>query len=152
MKANANNFKIFRLIHIVLVIGMTLFAIASLLIVRSRSQALVSEDVDRNLQVVVVLLSLLALYFGFKTFKSRILKMREANDTASSRITAYRSACILWWLLIETPGIISFACFIITGNYAFFALGIFHLMILIMFTPRKENIILLLNLHNGDLL
>jgi hypothetical protein len=151
MKANTGNFRIFRLIHLTLVVGMSLFAIASLLIVRRSLQPLVTVDVDRNLQIVVVIVSLLALFFGFRTFKNRILKTREANETAEKRISGYRSSCILWWLLIETPGIISFASFIITGNYAFFALGIFHLMILIMFTPRKENIILLLNLQSGEL-
>lgn len=151
MATSTNHFRNFRLIHLALSLGLSLFAIACFVLVRWRTEPFADIEVDRGLQIVVVTVALLALFFGFRFFKNQILKIRDSNKVAQKRITDYRTACIVWWLLIETPGIFAFACFVITGNYAFFALGIFHLMILIMFTPRRDNILLLLNLQSGDL-
>ena len=143
-------FKTFRIIHVAQLVGMSVFAIATMIIVRMNLTTPVLADVDRSLQVVVVVLSVLMLFIGFRIFKSRIMKIRESKVDGAMRFTQYRSACILWWALIEAPGLLALACFIITANYAFFALGIFHLMVLIMFTPRRENIILLLDLEHDD--
>jgi membrane-associated HD superfamily phosphohydrolase len=151
MKARTNFFQVFRLIHMAQVLGVTIFGIAAIVIVRKRLQAPVDTSVDRTLQVIVVVISGLMLFFGFKLFKNRILQIRESRDVVQKRIDDYRGACILWWIMTTVPALLSFACFILTANYAFFALGIFHLMILIMFSPRRDNIILLLNVSNQEL-
>ncbi|HTE23049.1 hypothetical protein [Flavitalea sp.] len=151
MKTRTNFFQVFRLIHLAQVLVVTIFGIATLIIVRKELQEPVESSVDRALQVIVVVFSGLMLFFGFKLFKNRILKIRESRINAEKRIADYRTACMVWWVMIEVPALISFACFMITGNYAFFALGIFHLMILIMFAPRKDNIILLLNVSSQEL-
>ena len=151
MKTKNNFFQVFRLLHLAQVSGVTIFGIASLIIVRKALQEPVESSVDRTLQVIVVVFAGLMLFFGFKFFKNKVLKIRESGISAEKRITDYRTACIVWWVMIELPALISFACFMITANYAFFALGIFHLMILIMFAPRKDNIILLLNISNQEL-
>ncbi|MHA4843114.1 hypothetical protein ACX0G7_03065 [Flavitalea antarctica] len=151
MKTRTNFFKLFRLIHMAQVLGVTLFGIASLLMVRKELQEPVESSVDRTLQVVVVLVAGVTLFFGFRLFKNSVLKIRASSDGVNKRINFYRSACVLWWVMIELPALLSFTCFIFTSNYAFFALGVFHLMILIMFAPRKENIILLLNVNNQEL-
>ena len=62
----------------------------------------------------------------------------------------YRTACILWWAMIEGPGIAAGIGFILTGNYAFFALAIFHLLIMLVFSPRKSNITMFLNLSSDE--
>ncbi|RYY16174.1 MAG: hypothetical protein EOO04_27410 [Chitinophagaceae bacterium] len=151
MKKTANFFPAFRLIHLAQVLGLTLFAIATVIIVRKELQEPVDSSVDRTLQVVVVVFAGLMLFFGFKLFKKRIFRIRESNHIAADKIISYRTACIIWWAMIEAPAFLSFTCFMLTGNYAFFALGIFHLMILIMFAPRKDNIILLLNVSSEEL-
>jgi putative copper export protein len=151
MKARTNFFQLFRLIHLAQVLGVTIFGVASVLIVRKELQEPVESSVDRTLQVIVVLFAGLMLFFGFKIFKNNVLKIRASHDAVQKRINAYRRACILWWVMTEVPALLSFACFVITSNYAFFALGVFHLMILIMFSPRKENIVLLLNVNNQEL-
>jgi hypothetical protein len=62
----------------------------------------------------------------------------------------YRTACIMWWAMIEAPGIVAGIGFILSGNYAFFALAIFHLLTMLVFAPRKANIILFLNLSSDE--
>ena len=151
MKTRTNFFQLFRLIHLAQVLGITVFGIAALIIVRKEIQEPVETSINRTLQVIVVVFAGLMLFFGFKLFKNKVLKIRESRINVEKRIADYRTACIIWWVMIEVPALISFACFVITHNYAFFALGIFHLMILIMFAPRKDNIILLLNVSNQEL-
>jgi hypothetical protein len=62
----------------------------------------------------------------------------------------YRAACIMWWAMIEAPGIVAGIAFIISGNFAFFALAIFHLLAMLVFAPQKANIVLFLNLNNDE--
>jgi len=147
----AKNFRLFNIIHLAQVLAMACFAIVSVVVVQMQLIEPVTSSLDRLLQLIAVLISVVMLFVGFRLFKSRIMKIREKTVDGPGRLANYRSACIIWWALIEGPGLLSFTCFMLTGNYAFFALGIFHLMILIMFTPKRDNIILLLDLSNKDL-
>ena len=52
---------------------------------------------------------------------------------------------------IEGPGFFATAGYFITGNGAFFALALFHLAILAVFMPRRENFKLLLNLSDTEM-
>ncbi len=52
--------------------------------------------------------------------------------------------------MIEAPGIVAGIGFIISGNFSFFALAVFHLMAMLVFAPRKANIVLFLNLNSDE--
>ncbi|MFT3826017.1 MAG: hypothetical protein QM731_19000 [Chitinophagaceae bacterium] len=110
-----------------------------------------SESLDRTLQVVLMIISLGMVISGFNLFRKKIMQIRGSVDTDGvSRMKQYRTACIIWWAMIEVPGMFAAIGFLITGNYAFLALALFHLAILAVFMPRKQNIILLLNLTETD--
>jgi hypothetical protein len=151
MAAPANVFKIFRIIHIAQMLSLALFAALALVIENMDVVVPVEDPVNRTLQIIVVILSVGLLFLGFRVFRNKILAIRAGGAAPSVRLAAYKAACILWWAMIEGPGLVAFACFIITANYAFFALGVFHLMLLIMFAPRRDNIILLLGFTSHEL-
>jgi hypothetical protein len=111
----------------------------------------VALSVDRILQVVVIIFSVALLFAGFRYFKNAIMKIRGFKHDAEKRIADYRSACIIWWAMIDAPALLALVCFLITGNYAFFAVAFCHLIVLIIFMPKRENIILLLNLSSQEL-
>jgi hypothetical protein len=144
-------FKAFRFLHLAMVAGLVLFGIVSVFVVRDQGADRVSEDIDRILQLAAVVFSIVILFFGFRSFKARLLKLHRDKGDPQQRVANYRAASITWWSMIEVPGLLALAGFIITGNYAFFALGLFHLMLLLMFTPRWDNIALLLSLSQEDL-
>ena len=52
--------------------------------------------------------------------------------------------------MIEAPGIFAIVGYILTHNLAFFFLGLLHIVILFIFMPRRDNIILLLNLNSEE--
>ena len=62
----------------------------------------------------------------------------------------YQTACIIWWAMTEGPGILATVGYLLTSNFAFIALAIFHIVILGAFMPRKQNIIVLLNLNGTE--
>jgi hypothetical protein len=145
-----NAFTTLRTIHIALLAGMIAFAIVSLILVNTGFAAVVDDSTQRILQVVCILLSALALFAGFKFFKKKIFVARNSMDAGEKRMELYRAACILWWAMIEGPGIFAGIAFVLSGNYAFFALAVFHMLVLLTFAPRKSNIILFLNLSNDE--
>lgn len=149
MQHQPNAFSVLKILHIGLLVGMAMFDIVSLIIVMQGAPVIADEPMQRNLQVGCVLLSAVLLIAGFKIFKKRIMAARNSTEPGEKRMEMYRAACIMWWAMIEAPGIVAGIGFIISGNYAFFALAIFHLMAMLVFAPQKANITLFLNL-NGD--
>ena len=150
MQHQSNAFSVIKIVHIGLLVGMAMFDIVSLIIVLQGIPVIADESIQRNLQVGCVLLSALLLIGGFRIFKKRIFAARNSPEAGEKRMEMYRAACIMWWAMIEGPGIVAGSGFIISGNFAFFALAIFHLLAMLVFAPRKANIILFLNLNSNE--
>jgi hypothetical protein len=147
----SNAFNQLRIIHVAVLISMVMFNVVALVLMLEGLTDFVDESFQRTLQAVCVLLSALFIIFGFKVFKKKILAARNSLGSGEKRMELYRAACIMWWAMIEAPGIIAGVGFILSGNYAFFVLAIVHLLILLAFTPRKANIILFLNLRSEEI-
>ena len=140
-------FQNLKLIHTAILCGLAFFAIISLVIPRSLDS---DKTLEQTLQAIAAGISLLSLLAGFNIFKKQLLTARNNGGSAETRMAIYRSACITWWALIDGPGIFSIIGFILTGNYVFLALALFHIGLLAIFMPRKGNIILLLNLTSQE--
>ena len=139
-----NAFKNLQIIHVALLIGMSVFVLISLYVHMN------NREVERPLQVACVISSLISIVAGFNIFKRKIIIARNSPVPGTKRMEMYRSTCIIWWAMIEWPGLLATTSYILTGNYAFFALAIFHIMILLVFMPRKDNIVVLLNLTSNE--
>ncbi|OQP68070.1 hypothetical protein [Niastella populi] len=150
MQHQTNAFSVLKIVHIGLLVSMAMFDIVSLIIVLEGIPVIADESLQRSLQVGCVMLSALLLIGGFRIFKKRIFTARNSAEAGEKRMEMYRSACIMWWAMIEVPGIVAGIAFIITGNFAFFALAVFHLLAMLVFAPRKANIILFLNLNSNE--
>ena len=146
----SNAFNQLRIIHVAVLISMVMFNVVALVLMLEGLTDFVDESFQRTLQAVCVLLSALFIIFGFKVFKKKILAARNSLEPGEKRMELYRAACIMWWAMIEAPGIIAGIAFIISGNFAFFALAIFHLLTMLVFAPQKKNIIMFLNLNGNE--
>ena len=151
MQQKGDDFRALKIVHLALLGSLTLFTII-VLGVRFTGPKEMDQDkqLEQVLQVVTVVLSLGSLLFGYNIFKKKIAEARNSPGPAEKRMELYRAACIMWWAMIEGPGLLSIIGFFLTGNFAFFALALFHSGLLAMFMPRKENIILLLNLTSDE--
>jgi hypothetical protein len=139
-----NAFKTLQVIHVALLMGMSVFVLISLYVHMN------NREMERSLQVGCVIASLISIVAGFNIFKRKIMLARHSDGPGVERMNKYRSACIIWWAMIEWPGLLTTTSFILTGNYAFFALAVFHIIILLVFMPRKDNIVVLLNLTSKE--
>lgn len=144
-------FSALKLLHTSLFIGMIVFAgITTFLVTSGRYSPRVDEDTDRILQAIAVSITAVVLIIGYRIFKRRLTALSSSAQEAGEKLQQYRKAAIIWWAMIEFPGFAAMICFLLSGNYAFLALAGFHIMLLGLFSPRKENIALLLKLHGND--
>lgn len=140
-----------RLLHTALVFGIVLFVSVIFFIVFKRSGSLVDISLDRILQVIAVLFTGASLFIGFRLFNNKILELRRSILPVRAKLEAYRTACIIWWAMIEGPALFAAVGYYLTGNAAFFALALFHIAILVVFMPRRDNFKLLLNLKDTEM-
>lgn len=145
-----NAFKALKFVHVGLLIGMSIFALVALAVRRQGLIDLEDESLERILQVICVIISLISVVAGFNIFKRKIILARLNTESGIKRMDRYRTACIIWWAMIEWPGMVALVGYLVTGNLAFFALAIFHILILLVFMPRKDNIVVLLQLTSSD--
>ena len=145
-----NAFKGLKVLHTALLIGMVIFNIVAIVLVQRNIVPAADESFQRIFQVVCILVSGTMLIAGFNLFKKKMLAARNDTGPGEQRMDLYRASCILWWAMIEGPGLLATIGYILTHNYAFFALGVFHLSCLFVFSPRKANIVVLLNLSSEE--
>lgn len=143
-------FKALKILHLAIAAGLVLFTAIVLLLFQTGQLKALDPSLERTLQVVAVVVSVGMLVVGFNLFKRKMLEARNSSEAGETRMSLYRTACIVWWAMIEGPGMLAVICFIITGNYAFIALAGFHVLLLFLFMPRKDNIIVLLNLNSQE--
>ena len=144
--ANPPLFRILKVLHTALTIGMLAFAGISFLIVKNGILTdVLDPSLDRILQVIAISLSGLLILFGFRLFNKRVMTIRNSELSAVEKMNQYRAACITWWAMIEGPGLFAFVCFLLVPNYAFLVLGCFHIAILALFMPKWSTLPLLLN-------
>jgi hypothetical protein len=146
-----NSFKALKIVHTTLCIGLALFVMVSYVLV---SQKVVAIEKDATMEMVfqgiAAVISIGCLLSGFSLFKKQAIAARNA-EPGEVRFEMYRGACIMWWALLEAPGIFSVIAYLKTGNIVFIFLTIFHLSVLLIFKPRKDNIVVLLNLTSQDI-
>lgn len=150
LEPKENIFRNLKILHLSLLAGIIFFTVASVFIANKMSNVF-DESLNRTLQVIAVLFSMLCLIIGFNRFRKKITELRHINEIAEERIIRYRAACVVWWAMIESPGLFAVTGFILTRNYAFLFLAIFHIIILAVFMPRKDNIVVLLNISSDEL-
>ncbi len=132
-------------------LSLSVLSLVAVLLLEGQITARVNVDIDRLLQGIAVVISLVTVFAGFQSFKKRILAVRRSGDAVSLRLKQYRNACVGWWLTLFLPALIYLAFFVATANYAFLVLAIFNCGTIFLFRPRKENVLLLLNLTEEDI-
>ncbi|NML19852.1 hypothetical protein HHL16_03155 [Pseudoflavitalea sp. G-6-1-2] len=151
MENNSAIFKKLKQQHTILLL-LLFFVLAGGIAYVSMAGAVSSNaELNRILQVVAVVDTIAGLVLGFNLFKKKLMQARNSDGSEALRLGMYHSACLLWWVMIFSPGLAAAVFFAITGDYSFVALAFVHLLILLAFMPRKDNIAVLLRLSAGSL-
>jgi hypothetical protein len=148
---HTSQFKALKVTHTVLLAGLAIFLIIAYVLI---SQGLYPYEKDKTtemvFQAVAALISIGSLLVGFQMYKKRLVAARNDAGSGEARFLIYRGACIMWWAFLEAPALFAAIAYLKTGNLVFIILALFHLGLLAVFMPRKENIVLLLNLTTED--
>ena len=139
MVTKGSQIKALQIVHRALLLGVLLFGIISIYIRHLRKLQGVSSSTDKILQVAVLLVAALAIWIGFSIFNKRISNM-AFGLSVQEKMKVYLAAALTRWALIEAPAFFAMVGFLITGNFAFFALGLTILLVLGMVGPSKINI------------
>ncbi len=131
--------------------GLIIASALAIVLVASNIPGKANEDINRFLQGVAVLISVVTFFIGLQTFKKRVLMLRKSTEAVPLRLAQYRKACFNWWLILFVPGILYIVFFVATGNYAFLVLALFNCVAILLFRQRKENVQILLNLSEKQL-
>lgn len=143
-------FRGLKIIHLAITACLTGFAIIIFILVKTGKLHVANPSLERVFQLAAIILSVSMFLIGFNLFKRKIMEARNSSGDGEARFQLYRSACIVWWAMLEGPGLFAVIGFMLTGNYAFLALAIVHVLALLVFMPRKDNIAVLLNLSSQD--
>ena len=131
-------------------IGILFFSGLAFFVTRDSPFVPSGTDLNRTLQGIAALLSVGALVFGYRTFNKKLSAIRSSTTNGMLKMAEYRKAIIGWWAFIEGPALFAIISFMLVGNFAFLALAGFHFLLMVLFAPRKDNIILLLNLSSEE--
>ncbi len=105
---------------------------------------------DRLLQVVAVVYCFAAVLVGLQLFRKKLEFLRTSDLSAREKLERFKSASILQWGLIESAGIFSTLCYLLTGNWAFLALAFTLLIIFAGLNPFKHKVMIQLRLSEQE--
>ena len=151
MKKNNSSFAAFTRLHSTILLAQLVFTIITLFLAGTERLSVAGEDFSRILQVLAIVLSSASIFIGFSLFKKTVLRIRSQSSPGVQKMAQYRSACMRWWTLLVAPGFFAALCYVLTNNFSFVILSCMHIVILFLFRPRKDNIVLLLSLKPNDI-
>ena len=98
---NTGIFKSLQTVHRAMLLGNILFAAVALYLNYSGNFTPALQQHDQFLQVVAIVLSLAGFFIGNALFKKRIFQLRTSGGDMYNKLSAYRSVCLLQWVLLE---------------------------------------------------
>ncbi len=149
---NATIFKSLSLIHKAMLVGQIVFTVVMFVLVYRKELSPIFSEHEKTIQIVALVFSALAIFIGNSLFKKKLALMNGYNTTdAKTKLTQYRSACLMQWALLEAGCLINGVGLLLTSNYAFLALVVVLLLYFAMLIPVKNRIAAQLNLQISDL-
>ncbi len=144
-------FRNLKLVHRVMLIMNILCSVLFAVIINVASPKLASTEALHNIMKYIIIAIALICYVGSNYyFAKKINLLNNSIFTLAYRLTAYRSASIIRWTLVEMPLIISNILLFITGSYYYIIYIFILLLFFIMYTPSKLQVMSYLNLSPNE--
>jgi len=150
MPDNTSPFRSLQLIYRALLWGQILFLIVALIVASTIAKRAASEELDRQLQVIAVLVSFSAFIIGSRVFKKNLFQARNANISAKQKLAMYRKASLIQWALMDVATVFCIVGYIVTHNFSFIGLALLMLVIFGGMNPFKSKVMLQLALSPSD--
>lgn len=150
MSVNGKGLQGLQTIFKSLLAGQVFFFAAMLFIKYKKDIPDSGEQVNKLLQIGVLLVSFAALIGGNKLFNKKTGLLRDAGLVFQEKFALYQKASIIKWAMTETACIGSIVSYFVTGNYAFIALAIVLMLIFSSYYPIKIKVVQQLGLNEQD--
>jgi len=79
------------------------------------------------------------------------LKTIHGKDNLIDKLSAYRSALIIRYALLEGPALFALAAFWVSGNFMFFGFALLNLTVFLVCMPSKRRAIYELQLNDDEM-
>ncbi|MFT3937169.1 MAG: hypothetical protein QM726_26390 [Chitinophagaceae bacterium] len=141
--------KSLKILHTALLAGQAAFLLIVIFLKQVRAMSAPAASLDKALQVAAVAIAFVACFFATKTFKNKLLAIRDA-EKLEDKTEQYRAASIIQWATLEAPSLFSIICFFLTGNYAFVALAVALILFFALQMPSRLKTMLHLQLSEEE--
>jgi hypothetical protein len=128
--------------------GMVLFCVVSA-VVHLPGKLSANASLSKILQVTILAIAFISIKTGLSVF-DRKLQAIPATVPATEKLTVYRMAAIIKWVLIEIPVLFAVVFFMITRNYAFIVLAFALIIFFALQAPSRLKIMLQLQLSEQE--
>lgn len=145
-----NDLRALKIMHTALLAGQILFGAVAFFLVYTGRFSSSGKDIEKILQVVVIIFCGAGFYYSKFLFKKKLLLIRESVNDVTEKFEAYRGACILQWALLEGPVLFTLIGFLLSANYAFLILAGVMIGVFYLLSPSKQKIILHLQLNEQE--
>lgn len=140
------------IIHKAMLAGQVIFTAIIFYLLYSKNIQPAFVDQEKTLQVVSLLIAFVGIYAGAKLFNSKMMQLRQdIDEDIQKKLTKYRTASLILWVLIEMPCLVAGICLMLTGSYAFLALGVVIILYFALQAPSKAKTALHLGVSNDEL-
>lgn len=130
--------------------GQVLFLVLVLYLTFSHYIKPVGRNMDKTLQVLVLVIGFAAIYGGIRIFKNQLEKINQLQPLLTEKANLYRAANITQWALAEGATLFSIIAFYLTGNYALAVLAAVLIAYFTMLAPSKLKATLHLSLNEAE--
>jgi hypothetical protein len=129
--------KIMSVIHLALLAGQMLFALAAF--AQSTKIYFGIMYLDDDFVYTVPLLALIGFFGGYLLFKKQ-LKVIRYKSSLNEKFTGYQTALIIRYALLEGPSLFAIVAYMLNGNLFFLSVSGFLMLYFIFLRPTTEKI------------
>lgn len=149
---NATVFASLNMMHKAMLLGQVIFTAVMFFLVYKKMLEPVAAKHEKILQLIAIFFAAIVILLGNNLFKRKLALINQHSSLSSkSKLEMYRSAMFLYWGLAEAGSLVSGICLLLSGNYAFLALGAVLIVYFAMLIPVKTRIAAQLNLQTEEL-
>jgi hypothetical protein len=149
---NPNSFKALKIIHTAMLTGQILFAVVICYLMLSKILTAAAPQVDRYLQIAVLVVVAAGYYLGSFLFKKELVKIKEATSlSAQEKFTKYKTVSLIQWALLEVACLFCIISYFVTGNLANIGMAVLLIVLFALMAPNKTKIALQIGIDVEEL-
>lgn len=131
-------FNTLNVLFLALLGGQFIFLAVTLYLSYSGQFAPVDEQFEHALMYVAPVAVIVGLVVSFTVTQSKLAELKQLSSL-SEKLTAYRTAMITKYALLEFPCFFALVCYLLTSHYIFLTLALLMILVFLINKPLPEK-------------